>query len=106
MMYSAGAMPIDAASSLRFDPIGPNADRSDSDRISEGFSSFLESSMSRVNDAQLHADRVSEDFLMGGDVPVHTVMMEMAKADTTMRLATSVIQKVIDAYMDVSRMQI
>jgi flagellar hook-basal body complex protein FliE len=72
----------------------------------DSFTRFVERSLDTVNAQQVQGDRVVQDFLMGADIPVHSVMMEMSKADTSMRLASGVVQRVIEAYNEISRMQI
>ncbi len=66
----------------------------------------LESAVDQVNAQQLHADDQVNEFVTGGDVPVHSLMVELAKADTSMRLMTSVTTKAIQAYQEIARMQI
>ena len=62
--------------------------------------------MQNVNATQVQADESVEDFVTGGDVPVHKLMVELAKADTSMRLMTSVTTKAIQAYQEIARMQV
>lgn len=72
----------------------------------DGFGSYLVGALDSVNSEQVNADNMVQDFLLGGDVPVHSVMSEMAKAETSLRLTVSVMQKAIDAYNEIARMQI
>jgi flagellar hook-basal body complex protein FliE len=72
----------------------------------EGFVGRLESAVDQVNSHQAGADDKVNEFVAGGDVPVHTLMVELAKADTSMRLMTSVTAKAIQAYQEIARMQI
>ena len=77
---------------------GPEKDRS--------FGQFVENAVDTVNDYNVQADRKVESFLQGEDVPIHEVMVEMGKAETSVRLMTSVTQKVLAAYNDISRLQV
>jgi flagellar hook-basal body complex protein FliE len=70
------------------------------------FSEFVENAVERVNDSQLDADAKVQRFMKGEDVPVHDVMVELGKAETSLRLMTTVMQKVIQAYNEVARMQV
>ena len=72
----------------------------------EKFVDRLESAVDQVNAQQQGADDKVDEFVTGGDVPVHTLMVELAKADTSMRLMTSVTAKAIQAYQEIARMQI
>jgi len=70
------------------------------------FSDYVEDAVDRVNDIQMNADAKVQRFMKGEDVPVHDVMVELGKAETSLRLMTTVIQKVIKAYNEVARMQV
>ena len=70
------------------------------------FSNYMENALDKVNDYQVEADNRVESFLKGEDVPIHEVMMELGKAETSMRLMTTVIHKAISAYNEISRMQV
>ena len=70
------------------------------------FSEFVEDAVERVNDMQVDADEKVQRFMKGEDVPVHDVMVELGKAETSLRLMTTVMQKVIQAYNEVARMQV
>ena len=70
------------------------------------FGAMVESAIDRVNGFQTDADQKVESFLLGEDVPVHDVMVEVGKADTSMRLMTAVMGKAIAAYNEVARLQI
>ena len=70
------------------------------------FSEFVEDAVDRVNDMQVGADAKVQRFMKGEDVPVHDVMVELGKAETSLRLMTTVMQKVIQAYNEVARMQV
>jgi flagellar hook-basal body complex protein FliE len=70
------------------------------------FSDYVENAVDRVNDIQMDADAKVQRFMKGEDVPIHDVMVELGKAETSLRLMTTVIQKVIKAYNEVARMQV
>jgi flagellar hook-basal body complex protein FliE len=72
----------------------------------EAFIDRLEAAVDQVNGQQVEADKQVQDFVTGGDVPVHQLMVELAKADTSMRLMTAVTTKAIQAYQEIARMQV
>ena len=76
------------------------------DEVRNRFADYMTSAVDNVNDYQVEADNRVEAFLKGDDVPIHEVMMELGKAETSMRLMTTVIQKAIAAYNEISRMQV
>ncbi len=51
-------------------------------------------------------DNAAQAFVRGEEIAVHEVMLAMTKADTSFRLMTTIGRKVIEAYQDVSRMQL
>jgi flagellar hook-basal body complex protein FliE len=82
-----------------------------SDQISGGekdrsFGNLVQNAVDTVNDYNVQADQKVESFLQGEDVPIHEVMVEMGKADTSIRLMTTVTQKVLAAYNDIARLQV
>ena len=70
------------------------------------FGNFVENAVDTVNEYNVNADRKVESFLQGDDVPIHEVMVEMGKAETSVRLMTSVTQKALAAYNDIARLQV
>ena len=81
------------------EPIGPPVDY-------RSFQQYAEKAVDKVNAYQVQADNKVEAFLQGEDVPIHDVMVELGKAETSMRLMTTVMQKVIQAYNDIARIQV
>lgn len=100
---------------LRFEPLydkgeiakgdtaaGPNAVGGQE----SSFDKMLVDAVDRVNQEQVDANEKVEQFIRGENVSTHDVMIQLAKADTTMRLMTAVTNKVVDAYREISRMQV
>jgi flagellar hook-basal body complex protein FliE len=76
----------------------------DSQNVS--FMDMLRDSLQKVNQSQLQSDQAIQSFLRGETSDVHTVMIEMEKADLNFRYAMQVRNKVIQAYEEIMRMQI
>jgi flagellar hook-basal body complex protein FliE len=74
--------------------------------FTQRFGAFLETALERTNGAQVSADEMGQKFMEGKDVPVHRVMMELTKADITMKLASAVTKKVINAYQEIARINV
>ena len=70
------------------------------------FSKALKSALDDVNEVQESADAKVEDFVKGEEVPIHEVMVKLTEADTSMKLMTAVTTKALQAYQEISRMQI
>ncbi len=70
------------------------------------FSSILEGAVDRVNGDMTQSDDLIQSFVRGKDTSIHDVMLAQAKADVSFRLFTQVGRKVVEAYQEISRLQI
>ncbi len=70
------------------------------------FGSVLESAIESVSRAQAASDEASRLFALGRDVDLHTVLLQVEKADLSFRTMMEVRNKLLDAYREVMRMQI
>jgi flagellar hook-basal body complex protein FliE len=71
-----------------------------------GFGEVLKTEIGKVNAVQLQADDAMQDYATGGDTPLHQVMISINKAELSLQLATQVRNKLVNAYQDISRMQV
>ncbi|MFX4261957.1 flagellar hook-basal body complex protein FliE [Pelotomaculum propionicicum] len=70
------------------------------------FSEVLSSALKRLNDTQVKADNLSLELLTGEVQDIHQVTIAMQEAKLSMQLAVEVRNKVIEAYQEISRMQV
>ncbi len=71
------------------------------------FSDALKASLDQVNNAQLQADKLSQDFATGDDkVSLSDVMISMQKANISFQATVQVRNKLISAYHDIMNMQV
>lgn len=71
------------------------------------FAQMLMDVMKEVNDSQSKAAEMQTDLMTGRrPVEVHDVMIAMEKASTSMQLTMAVRNKLLEAYQELSRMQI
>ena len=71
------------------------------------FGQMLMDVIQEVNDSQTKAANVQADYMTGRrPVEVHEVMIAAEKASTTMQLTLAVRNKLLEAYQELSRMQI
>lgn len=70
------------------------------------FKDLLKQNINKVNNMQLDADQITEDFALGKTDNIHQVMIAGEKAETSMKLTTAVQNKVIDAYKEIMRLQV
>ena len=69
------------------------------------FSKVVTQFLKDVNEDQLQADGMVQKLVTGETDDIHEVVLSMAKADLSFRLALEVRNQVIQAYQEVSRMQ-
>lgn len=70
------------------------------------FGEVLVSALKDVNDAQLKADEVTKKFLIGEIQDLHQVTIASEQAKLMLQLAVEVRNKVVEAYQEISRMQV
>lgn len=70
------------------------------------FSEVLDGALKNLNDSQIKADNTAVQFLAGDIQDIHQVTIAMEEAKLTMQLAVEVRNKVIEAYQEISRMQL
>jgi flagellar hook-basal body complex protein FliE len=90
---------IGGAGSIKSPGVGPVKQEGTTD-----FASTLRNALSEVNDQQVKAEKVSEDYASGKQNDLHGTMITMTEADVQLRLVANVRNKVIEAYREVMRM--
>ncbi|MDO7788364.1 flagellar hook-basal body complex protein FliE [Desulforamulus aquiferis] len=70
------------------------------------FANILNSAVSKISTTELKAEQVMENFLVGEVQDIHQVTIALQEAKLTMQLAVEVRNKVVEAYQEISRMQI
>ena len=73
---------------------------------SGSFATLLQQSLERVDGLQHEADAAARAFALGQAPSVHDTIIAMEKADLSLRLATKVRNKVVEAYQEIMRMQV
>ena len=94
-------------------PVTGNAPAKDSTATASlngsGLTSFanqLKTALAEVNSSQVQANEVTKKFLTGEIQDVHQVMIAMQEARLTMQMAVEVRSKLVEAYQEISRMQV
>lgn len=72
----------------------------------DDFGQMLKDALSEVNEAQQNSSEMVNAFAQGKNVELHRVMMAMERASVAMQLTLQVRNKVLEAYQEVSRMQV
>ncbi len=70
------------------------------------FADLLMDALKRVNDTQIAADRAVESVATGEAEDLHDAIVAVENADLTLRLTAQVTQRAVEAYREVSRMQL
>lgn len=88
-------------------PLLPGKAGEKQDAGGEGsFSEVLSSALNKLNETQGRADNLSLELLTGEVQDIHQVTIAMQEAKLSMQLAVEVRNKVIEAYQEISRMQV
>jgi len=70
------------------------------------FKDVFDKAINNLNDKQLNANENVQKFLTGEIQDIHTVMIAMEEAKLSMQLAVEVRNKLVEAYQELSRMQV
>lgn len=73
---------------------------------SASFGQKLMDAIQEVNSQQLDAREMQNRMMAGQPVEIHDVMISMEKASTAMALTMQVRNKLLEAYQEISRMQV
>ena len=96
--------------SIKFDGMEP-LKKQDIKKLDESgngvsFKKTLGSFVNDVNETQLKADSSIEDFATGKITNMHEVMISMKKAEMSFQFLMETRNKLVEAYKEVSRMQV
>ena len=72
----------------------------------KNFQSALKDSLDKLNEKQINADNLTNDFISGKDVEVHEMMLSMEESKMSLQLAIQVRNKVVEAVQELTRMQL
>jgi flagellar hook-basal body complex protein FliE len=71
-----------------------------------GFGSLLAKSVQSLNEAQAEVGADVKNFLQGQGPNVHTLMLNLEKANLSLEFAVQVRNKAVDAYNEIMHMQV
>jgi len=72
----------------------------------DSFLNSLSDAFGQLNDQLTAADASMSSFAAGGSADVHTVMLQMEEASLSLKTASDVRDKLVEAYQDIMRTQI
>jgi flagellar hook-basal body complex protein FliE len=70
------------------------------------FKDILKDSLDKLNEKQVESDNITNEFVSGGDVEIHEMMLSMEEAKMSLQLAIQVRNKVVDAVKELTNMQL
>jgi len=74
--------------------------------IKNSFSGMLSEALAKVNNDLLEAEKLTQDFALGKNVELHQVIIATEQANLALQLTIQVRNKVIEAYQEITRMQV
>ena len=86
-----------------FNTIGSS---SNSTNGSTNLSDIFKSTLDSLNEKQVIADNITSEFIAGGDVEIHEVMLATEEAKMSLQLAVQVRNKIVEAVQELTRMQL
>lgn len=101
-------MPIDGSSvaALEIRPIQLPQSLDESGQKGPAFMQMLGSQVNALNGSLEQADQSARALAAGEDIPVHDVMIAMEHARLTLQLAVEVRNRIVDAYQNLTNMQL
>lgn len=72
----------------------------------QSFGQILGKKLDEVNSLQKNVDKLTENFLAGEPVEIHEMLIAAEKADIALRETVVVRDKMIEAYKQITNMQI
>jgi len=73
---------------------------------SEGFGDLLKAQLDRIQDTQQKADEMTQSLILGETTDLHSVLLAAEEARITLDAALQIRNKVIEAYKEITNMQI
>lgn len=72
----------------------------------DSFAEMLGGAIQSVDETMKESDQVTADFVAGKTENVHDVMIAMQRSQVSFQMMVEIRNKVLDAYHEISRMQI
>lgn len=87
--------------------IGKTSSNEGESNIGASFIDTLKSKLDEVNDKQIEANVLTDKLVKGEDgVDIHQVMLSTEEAKMSLQLAVQMRNKLLEAYQELSRMQL
>lgn len=70
------------------------------------FKEIISDEINKVNDMQVYADKMTEQFISGEIDDLHTVMIATEEARLSFELAVQIRNKLVESYKEINNMQL
>lgn len=70
------------------------------------FKDIINDQLNKLNDSQIRADQIAQDFISGEVDDLHAVMIATEEARLSLDLALQVRNKIVEAYKEINNMQL
>ena len=81
-------------------------EKSDSSEEQMDFGKIINDKINDLNNSQVQADNMIQDFISGETDDLHSVMIATEEARISLELAVQVRNKCVDAYKEINNMQL
>jgi flagellar hook-basal body complex protein FliE len=93
-------------SNLTNESTGISAPNAAAESKGSTFLDALQNSMDEVNQNQLQADQSVKDLIAGRTKNLHETMLQLQKADLSLKTMMQVRNKILEAYKEIMKMQV
>ncbi|MBM9513193.1 flagellar hook-basal body complex protein FliE [Desulfogranum marinum] len=97
-------LPIQNLPPLSLNP--PQTKASEMSEATTSFQDMLSGMVSNVHNQEQQADRAIQQLHAGGEKNLHEAMISMEQADIALRYMVQVRNKALEAYQEISRLQV
>lgn len=79
----------------------------DNNKESEtSFANVLKTTLNDINNKQIEADNLTQNFIEGGDTDIHEVMIASEEANLSLQLAVQIRNKILDGIQQITNLQL
>lgn len=71
-----------------------------------GFGGILAEMLEKTNSELQKSEQMSQDYALGKDVELHKVVLAAEQANLALQMTVQVRNKIIEAYQEITRMQL
>jgi flagellar hook-basal body complex protein FliE len=85
--------------------VTPAASVQKKEQPQETFASVISKALNEVNDLQVNADKLTQQYITGETTDIAEVLLAAEKASLALQLTVQIRNKIVEAYQEISNMQ-